>query len=38
MIAGTNHTLVLNPEHHLGLTDLAGNPYDPMSVVSFHTV
>jgi hypothetical protein len=37
MIPGTNHTLVLNPEHHLGLTDLAGNPYDPMSVVSFHT-
>lgn len=38
MIPATNHTLVLNPEHHLGLTDLAGNPYDPMSVVSFHTM
>jgi hypothetical protein len=23
---GAEHTVVLNPEHHLGLTDLAGNP------------
>jgi hypothetical protein len=37
MIPGTNHTLVLNPEHHLGLTDLAGNPYDPTYGVNFHT-
>jgi hypothetical protein len=37
MIPRTNHTLVLNPEHHLGLTDLAGNPYDPTYGVNFHT-
>jgi hypothetical protein len=36
MAAGTNHTLVLNPEHHLGLTDLAGNPYAPGGL-SFQT-
>ena len=29
MTAGTNHTLVVNPEHQLGLTDLSGNPYAP---------
>ena len=29
MSPGTNHTLVLNREHHLGITDLAGNPYPP---------
>ncbi len=33
----TNHTLVLNPEHHLGLTDLAGNPYLPFWALGFHT-
>jgi hypothetical protein len=37
MLPGTNHTLILNREHHLGLTDLAGNPYDPGSSVSFQT-
>lgn len=37
MIPATNHTLVLNPERHLGLTDLAGNPFAPSSAVSFHT-
>ena len=37
MLPGTNHTLVLNREHHLGLTDLAGNPYHPGSGVSFQT-
>ena len=34
---GTNHTLVLNPEHHLGLTDLAGNPFSPMRGLGFET-
>jgi hypothetical protein len=24
--ADAQHTIILNPEHHLGLTDLAGNP------------
>jgi hypothetical protein len=38
MLAATNHTLVLNPEHHLGLTDLAGNPYNPGSALGFHTI
>lgn len=33
----TNHTLVLNPQHHLGLTDLAGNPYQPHWALGFHT-
>lgn len=33
----TNHTLVLNPEHHLGLTDLAGNPYSPYAALGFRT-
>jgi len=37
MLVGTNHTLILNREHHLGLTDLAGNPYQPGSAVSFQT-
>lgn len=37
MNASTNHTLVLNPEHHLGLTDLAGNPYNPRWSLEFRT-
>ena len=37
MLPGTNHTLLLNREHHLGLTDLAGNPYSPGSSLSFQT-
>ena len=37
MLPGTNHTLVLNREHHLGITDLAGNPYQPGGTLGFHT-
>lgn len=33
----TNHTLVLNPEGRLGLTDLAGNPYSPYASLGFRT-
>ena len=37
MLPGTNHSVVLNREHHLGLTDLAGNPYSPVAPVTFQT-
>ena len=37
MLPGTNHTLVLNREHHLGITDLAGNPYHPGGTLGFQT-
>jgi hypothetical protein len=37
MLQATNHTLMFNPEHHLGLTDLAGNPYQPSYGLGFHT-
>lgn len=34
-LPGRGHTLVLNREHHLGLTDLAGNPYDRRSALLY---
>jgi len=37
MLPGTNHTLVLNREHHLGITDLAGNPFQPGGTLGFQT-
>ena len=37
MLAGTNHTVEFNPEHHLGLTDLSGNPFPTISFLNFHT-
>ncbi len=33
----TDHTVVLNPEHHLGVTDLAGNPWDAPWLLGFRT-
>jgi hypothetical protein len=33
----TGHAVQLNPEHHLGLTDLAGNPALPRDLVTFQT-
>jgi hypothetical protein len=37
MHASTWHTLILNPEGQLGVTDLVGHPYDPRSHVEFAT-
>lgn len=33
--ASTNHYIELNPEHQLGVTDLAGNPFDRYTMYFF---